>query len=71
MLCLCGRQVLQVGQPPITLDAEPHPLGVWTTDGRRLSLREVASAGSNHRAHRKHECAARLDDHPGLFGVVE
>lgn len=71
MLCLCGKSVLRVGHPPVLLDADPHPLGIYAQDGVKLSLRHIATAGSAHRAWRRHHCPAVLDDGPSLFQVVE
>lgn len=33
MLCPCGKPVLQVGTPPVLLDPEPDPLGIYGRDG--------------------------------------
>lgn len=71
MLCVCGQPVLQVGRPSFLVDERPHPLGIWTRDGARLSTRQIASAGTGHRAYRKHYCPVTEDTGPALFGVIE
>lgn len=71
MLCLCGEPVLRVGHPPVLLDREPHPLGIYAPDGTRLETRDILRAGRSHRGWRHHECRATTDDVPALFQVVE
>ena len=51
MLCGCGQQVLEVGDPPFLIDAETHPLGIWHPDGKRLTTRQVIDGVPGHRRH--------------------
>ena len=71
MLCVCGRPVLGVGDPPFLVDERPHPLGIWTTEGARLTVRDIAAAGTTHAAYRRHQCPATVDSTAALFGTVE
>lgn len=71
MLCVCGKSVLQVGDPPFLVDELLHPLGIWTDEGCRLSVRDIAAAGTGHRAYRRHQCPATADTTAALFGTVE
>lgn len=71
MLCVCGQPVLGVGDPPLLVDERTHPLGIWTADGTRLTVREIAAAGPTHRAYRRHQCPATADTTAALFGTVE
>lgn len=67
MLCGCGQQVLQVGDPPFLIDAESHPLGIWRTDGTKLAIADVLRG---ERAHRRHATTSALcgTGQLGLFG---
>lgn len=71
MLCLCGRKVLSVGSPPVLLDPQPHPLGIYAPDGSKIKARDIVRAGSGHRGWRKHQCSVAEDDALALFKVVE
>jgi hypothetical protein len=72
MLCLCGEEVLRVGQPPVLLGVEPDPLGIYAPDGTKLKIRDIARAGAGHRALKRHYCAAsEVDPSETLFGVGE
>lgn len=72
MLCPCGVSVLQVGDPAFLVDEEPHPLGIYTPSGTKVSLRDIASAGTGHEALRRHSCrAGDVDPSTTLFRVVE
>lgn len=70
-MCVCGHRVLSVGSPPFLVDELPHPLGIWTGEGRRLSVRDIAAAGTGHRAYGRHQCPVTEDTGAALFGVVE
>lgn len=71
MLCLCGTRVLSVGSPPVLLDLEPHPLGIYAPDGSKLKARVIVRAGAGHRGWRRHQCPVAEDDALALFKVVE
>lgn len=51
MLCGCGQAIQEVGDPPFLIDAEPHPLGIWRTDGTRLDTIDVIRGERGHRRH--------------------
>jgi hypothetical protein len=51
MMCGCGTEVLEVGDPAFLIEARPHPLGVWKPDGDRLTIREAADGVPGHHRH--------------------
>lgn len=57
MLCGCGQRVLEVGDPPFLIDAEPHPLGIWRADGTKLTTADVLRG---ERAHLRHAYTSTL-----------
>lgn len=64
--CGCGTRVVPI-DATLTLDADPHPLGIYTLDGTKLTTAEIlrGAVGYQRHAYRSAVCVgAQLD----LFG---
>lgn len=65
-MCGCGTEVVPVDST-LTLDADPHPLGIYALDGTKLKSVEILRGVTGYRRHeyRSAVCAgAQLD----MFG---